>query len=66
MATMSNDNSVDDSQVLTPANGSKPGAAAFPQTQVAFPINSAPPASNVSGWSVRKLMDEISGPKPAY
>jgi hypothetical protein len=67
MATMNSDSSPDDSQPAPATNnGSKPGAAAFPQTQVAFPTSSARPASSTGGWSAKKLMDEISGPKPAY
>jgi hypothetical protein len=41
-------------------------AAAFPQGQAAFPNNSMPGPDDASGWSLKKILDEFSGPKPAY
>jgi hypothetical protein len=59
MATMNNDQ--------TPsATTNKTGAAAFPQTPTAFPNGSIPAAANTNAWSVKRLLDEVSGPKPAY
>ena len=65
MATMNSDRTPDASQPIERATAPaiKP-AVAFPQGQVAFPSNS-PPAT-ASGWSVKKIMDELSGPKAAY
>jgi hypothetical protein len=65
MATMSSDRAPDVSQPIEPttATATKP-AVAFPQEQVAFPNSSAPKPA--SGWSVKGIMDELSGPKPAY
>jgi hypothetical protein len=66
MATMSSDRAPDVGQPIEPATASatSKSAVAFPRGQVAFPNSLAPKPA--SGWSVKGIMDELSGPKAAY
>jgi hypothetical protein len=56
----------DEADTNQPPKADAKPAAAFPQGQAAFPNNSSPGPDDTRGWSVKKIMDELSGTKPAY
>jgi hypothetical protein len=65
MATTNRNNAPDSRAAKAEIASGRP-AAAFPQGQAAFPNNSTPGPEDASGWSIKKILDEFSGPKPAY
>jgi hypothetical protein len=62
MATTNSDNAGDDRSQQQAAAFPQTGAA-FPQEKAAFPSSPAPQAR---GWSLQRMLNEISGSKPAY